>query len=193
MPRKPRLQVAGATYHITTHAVAELSVLAGEKTNTMFLGLLADIAKSYELSIRVFCLMTTHYHLLVTTHKPNVGDAMRQLNGQYARWFNHEQGRRGHVWDGRYHGDPIATDSHLLECIRYIALNPVRAGLCATPQKWVWSSYAALIGGAATPTFVNAAPVLRLFGPTRRSAVENIRGFVEIAARPDAAGLALAA
>jgi putative transposase len=193
MARKRRVQEAGATYHVTTHGVAELSLFPDESCSTRFLELLADVAAKYEWRVRIYCLLSTHYHFLVTTPQPNISAGMRDLNGRYARWFNRRHGRRGHVFDGRFHGDPIASDSHLLECIRYIALNPVRANLCAHPAQWRWSSYAALIGRAPPPSFLAQNAMLGLFGSSRRVAIDRIRAFVEVAAWPDSRGLTLAA
>jgi putative transposase len=193
MCRKPRRQVAGATYHVTTHGVAGLNVFPDDRCCEKFLALLAEATIKYQLRIRAYCLMSTHYHLLLTTPQPNIGRAMQYVNGQYARWFNRECGRRGHLWDARYGGEPIETDSHLLLCIRYIALNPVVPGLCRTPAEWHWSSYAALVGKAPPPRFLAHTAVLALFGQKRETAIERIRGFVEIAARPDSDGLRLAA
>ena len=191
MGRKLREQVAGATYHVTTHGMSELAVFADDASKATFLRYLAEATQKYGWRPRAYCLMTTHYHLLVTTPQENIAAGMQVLNGRYARWFNRERGRRGHVWESRYHGDRITTDSHLLETIRYVALNPVRAGLCRAPGIWPWSSYAALIGRREKPAFVASAEVLALFGSTRQRAVDRVRAFVETAARPDRDGLRL--
>jgi putative transposase len=191
MGRKLRAQIPGATYHITTHGISELEVLPNDAAKTAFLRFLGAATRAYGCRTRAYCLMTTHYHLLVTTPKANIAGGMQLLNGRYARWFNREHGRRGHVWESRYHGDAITTDSHLLETIRYVALNPVRSGLSRTPAAWPWSSYASLVGQSERAPFVDAQPVRTLFGSTRPRAVERVRRFVEVAARPDAQGLRL--
>jgi REP element-mobilizing transposase RayT len=191
MPRKLRHQEPGATYHVTTHGVSELLVLPDDATKTRFLELVAGVAARNGWRVRAYCLLTSHYHLLVTTPQGNIAAGMQELNGRYARWLNRASGRRGHVWEARYHGEPIQTDSHLLECIRYIALNPVRAGLVRAPARWAWSSYASLVDLASPLSFVDSAAVLALFGATRTVAAAQLRGFVEIAARPDADGLRL--
>src|SRR3954447_11838459 len=105
MPRKPRSQVAGATYHVTTHAVAGLFVFGDPRFCTKFLAILATASAKYGVHVRSYCLMGTHYHLLVTTPEPNIARFMQYVNGVYARWFNREHGRRGHVWDARYGGE----------------------------------------------------------------------------------------
>jgi REP-associated tyrosine transposase len=193
MGQKVRVQVAGATYHVTTQGVDGLDVFPDDGCRMRFLELLAESATKYGVRVRSYCLMTTHYHLLMTTTGANISRAMQHLNGRYARWFNVRHGRRGHVWAARFGGEPIETDAHLLLCIRYIALNPVRPGLARTPLLWRWSSYAALVGRTKPPPFLQQGAVLQLFGPNRRQAIERIRSFVEIAARPDADGLRLAA
>jgi REP element-mobilizing transposase RayT len=193
MARKRRVQEAGATYHVTTHGVADLTIFPDDDCFTRFLDLVGEVAAKYEWRVRMYCLLSNHYHVLVTTKHANISDGMRDLNGRYARWFNRRHGRRGHVFDRRFHGEPILSDSHLLECVRYIALNPVRANLCAHPARWRWSSYAALIGRAPPASFLAQNAMLALFGSSRRVAIQRIRAFVEIAAWPDERGLTLAA
>ena len=191
MGRHLRLQEPGATYHVTTHGIAELAVLPDDLARAHFLDLLAEAAARHAWRVRAYCVLTTHYHLLVTTPEGNIAQGMQHLNGRYAGWLNRERGRRGHVWEARYHGDPIRTDSHLLETIRYISLNPVRAGLCRAPSRWAWSSYSGLVGLEPALPFLDCRAVLALFGVTRQAAVSRIRAFVEVAVRPDADGLRL--
>jgi REP element-mobilizing transposase RayT len=193
MARRQRVQEGGATYHVTTHGMAELAVLPDAAAKQHFLWLLAEVGGRERWRIRAYCLMTTHYHLLVTTPEPTISTGMRSLNGRYARWLNFERERRGHVWEERFHGNPIRQESHFLECIRYLALNPVRAGIVTTPQEWTWSSYAALAGLSRPADFLDQTVLYPLFGPTRAVSISQIREFVETAARPDSRPLALAA
>src|SRR5207244_11563466 len=110
-----------------------------------------------------YCLMSTPYHLLVDTQTAELSDAMRDLNGIYAKWFNKEHGFRGHVFEERFSAESVTTESHLLEVVRYIALNPVRAGLVSTPARWRWGSFAVVMGGVRAPPFLDASWTLRLF------------------------------
>jgi hypothetical protein len=126
-----------------------------------------------------YCLMKTHYHLLLETPKADLADGMRRLNSLYAMSFNRRHQRVGHLFQGRYHSVVIQTESHLLEVLRYIALNPVRAGKCARPVEWRWGSYNATVEGKAPPFL--SLDVLRAFGADSSEAVAGFRSFVELA------------
>jgi putative transposase len=93
--------------------------------------------------------MHNHYHLLVRTPEPNLGAGMHRLNGHYARDFNRRYGRTGHLWERRYHSVLLCEDAHLAQTVGYIALNPVRAGICERPDQWRWSAHRGLAGLAA--------------------------------------------
>jgi REP element-mobilizing transposase RayT len=83
--------------------------------------------------------MTTHYHLLLETPKPNLAVGMKLINSAYAQGFNRRHKRVGALFQGRYHSVVIETERQLLHTALYIAFNPVRAGLCAEPEDWPWS------------------------------------------------------
>jgi hypothetical protein len=102
---------------------------------------------------------------------------MRQLNGTYAQRFNRRHGRVGHVLQARFHATLVARDAHLLALAAYLPLNPVRAGLCAEPEEWPWSSYRATLG-LEPPGVVAAERLLAHFGDTREQAREHYRAHV---------------
>jgi hypothetical protein len=127
--------------------------------------------------------MDTHFHLIVHTRKPNLSIGMQHLCSTYAQWFNWKYARRGHLFARRFASVHVTRDSHLLEAHRYVALNPVRAGLCDDPARWHWGSYRALSGLEPLPDFLEAAPVLDLFTSPTRTPQEAFRDFVLSAIR----------
>jgi hypothetical protein len=108
--------------------------------------------------------MGNHYHLLVETPEPNLSRGMHRLNGLYGQRFNRRHERVGHVFQGRFKGILVEKQSHLLELVRYVVLNPVRAGLVASAAEWEWSSYCATAGLAARPDWLRVDWVLSQFG-----------------------------
>ena len=104
-----------------------------------------------------YCLMDNHVHLLIETPHAGLGRGMQWLHGLYADTFNKRHGRSGHVFQGRYGAKRIKTDAQLWVTARYIARNPVEAGLCAEPGGWVWSSHAATVGACAAPAWLDVA------------------------------------
>lgn len=98
-----------------------------------------------------YCLMDNHFHLLVRTPLANLPRGMQQINSGHAQAYNRRHGRTGPLFERRYGAALVQEDVHLLEIFRYIALNPVRAGLCREPEDYAWSSHAALAGIAVSP------------------------------------------
>jgi len=84
--------------------------------------------------------MDNHYHLLVETEQPTLSRGMREVNGTYSQSFNRRHGRVGDVLQGRYKAILVDKDRYLTELQRYIALNPVRAGLCGRVGDRRWAA-----------------------------------------------------
>jgi putative transposase len=145
---------------------------------TDFCNRLARTIRKQAWHLRAFCLMTTHYHLLLEVEENRLQSGMQWLNGTYAQQFNRRHGRSGHLNGSRYSSTPVESERHLLRCFRYIALNPVVAGLCERPQDWLWSSYRGTATYAPGFPFVEDKPIRELFGSGPK-ALEMLRAFVE--------------
>ena len=143
-----------------------------------FLTIADNVVARHELICITYCVMGTHYHLLVETTNEDLSRAMERLNGLYARSFNRRHGLSGHVFERRFHSELVERDSHLLEACRYIVLNPVRAGICELPEEWPWSSHNAVLGLAPPPPFFSPSRVLSYFHHDPDLAREAYRRFV---------------
>ncbi len=110
-----------------------------------------------------YCLMTSHYHLIVEVTDGALPAAMHGLNLPYARNFNRRYGLRGHLQFAPYGARRIVDDDDLVRRFAYVANNPVEAGLCESPAAWPWSSYAGTVGLAPLASFVDPARILRCF------------------------------
>ena len=186
MPRPPRPQFAGATYHVTMRGVRGEPIYRELSDRQYFLGLLRGIVRDYEWQCFAYCEMTNHVHLVVRTLKANISAGMRHLNGRYAQWFNETHGFVGHVFQRRFHSSLIETERHLLVCAAYVVLNPVRAGMVLDPADWSWSSYRATIGFEDVPDLLHLTWLQREFGGSFRQARLRYRDFVELSMRPAA-------
>ena len=126
-----------------------------------FLEQLERTIVSHHITCHAFCEMTNHYHLVITTNEANLARAMHQLNSRYAEWWSRRHDRPGHVFQGRYGAQIVSTETYLLTACVYIARNPTRAGLVASPEKWPWSSYRATAGLDVIPSFLQPQAIWR--------------------------------
>jgi REP element-mobilizing transposase RayT len=170
MARPLRIQAPGLTYHVTARGVRRSSIYLDDEDRERFLTLLARVVDRYALQCHAYCQMTTHYHVALTTTDANLSRAIRQLNGEYAQWWNWRHDRNGHVFQARFYAQIVQDESYLLNVCRYIVLNPVRAGMVRRPEHWRWSSYRAMLGLAARPPFLDCRRLLEVLAPNDPSA-----------------------
>jgi putative transposase len=180
MVRPLRLLVDDGSYHVTTKGIASQRIYASEHDRTDFLELLDQITTRFGWRCLSYCLMDNHFHVLVQTPQPNLSRGVQQLKARYAQAFNARYGRAGPLFAGRFKARLIQKDAHLLEVFRYIALNPVRAGLCADPSAWAWSAHAALAGRREPARFLAVEEARNWFStPQDLDGREAYRVFVE--------------
>jgi REP element-mobilizing transposase RayT len=126
-------------FHANTHGVDEIAIFRDDDDRRAFLRLLAYVVRKDRWTCHAFCLMTTHYHVVVEAVLEDLSAGFRRLNGVYAQRFNRRHGREGHLFGDRFWSEQIESDEHLAAACRYVVANPVRAGLCATPVEWRWN------------------------------------------------------
>jgi putative transposase len=178
MARRARTELGDGIYHVTSRGNRAQRIFADDGDRRFFLALLARITAAHRWSLHSYCLLDTHYHLVVESLRPDLSAGMRRLNGTYAQGFNARHGFAGHLFQERFYSGVIEADGHLLELVRYVALNPVRAGLCREASGWQWSSYPSLIGRRCADPFVSHDKILRLFSGDPTKAQRSIRKFV---------------
>ena len=178
MPRPPRVLVAGGVYHVTAQGNTGRIAFEDDDDRERFLELVAEVVRRREWSCRSYCLLSTHYHLLFRTPEPDLAAGMQYLNGCFAQWANWRRNQEGHVFKRRYGARLVAHEGHALEVHRYIALNPVRAGIVRNPLAWRWSSLSALLGGRPADDFLDVDGALEWFGASLASARRRLRTFI---------------
>lgn len=159
----PRVQVANVVYHVNTVGAGGIDVFLDGDDRSRFLRILAYVTEKHGWRCHLYCLLSNHYHLVVTTPQPNLAAVMHVLNGLYAQTFNKRHARKGHLFGARYHDEIVSTEAHALAVCSYVPLNPWRAGLCEQPEHWPWSSYASTLGLRKSPWFLDDEWVLRQF------------------------------
>jgi putative transposase len=164
MARRLRLEGAGLTYHVWARGLARMVIYRDDSDREEFLERFAAITESHNVDCHAYCLMCTHYHLVITTNEANLSGAMKQLNSPYAKWWNGRHSRTGHLLHDRFGSQLIEEDSYLLTACRYVVLNPVRAGMVSRPEEWPWSSYRATAGLDPIPAFLRPDMLWRQLG-----------------------------
>lgn len=178
MARRKRGHLPAGIYHVTTRSAGPIPLFRDDDDRTMFSALLTRTLSKTESVCRGFCLMTTHYHLLLDIAENVLQAGMQQMNGNYGRAFNVCHGRDGHLFGDRYYAVMVESDQHMLALLRYLARNPVEAGLCAKPSDWYWSSYRGCVDIDQEFPFVDSSMFRGYFRTPRDSGVDALRIFV---------------
>ena len=119
MPRKPRIEIAGY-YHVINRGVEQRVIFKEDEDYKKFEELLCIYAPSYGITIHNYCLMSNHYHLLIEIEKETLSKFMRQINMNYAIYFNKKYSRSGHLWQGRFKSWYVTDEAYLYTLILYI-------------------------------------------------------------------------
>jgi len=178
MARNPRLEVPGGIYHVATRGNNCEPIVWDDHDRSFFVWTLTRTSRRHGWSLLAYCLMTNHYHAVVRLDRDRLSQGMCELNGGFARRMNLRHDRVGHLFEKRFFSKLIETDAQLLEALRYVVLNPVRAGLCASAAAWPWSSYRATAGLELPISGLAVGDVLRLFGSHPAQARRAYRQFV---------------
>jgi putative transposase len=183
MPRRLRDKAAGM-FHVYTHCVWASQTLFRDDADRMtFLRELARARAKASWTCVGYCLMSSHYHLILDVQDEALPVGMHSLNFRYACAYNARYAMKGHVFAARYDSPRVRDDDHLLAVYRYAMRNPVRADLCAEPQDWRWSSYAATVGLAPAVGLCDPGAVLEAVGgASLDTRIARLRRLVE---RPD--------
>jgi REP element-mobilizing transposase RayT len=178
MGRKPRIFEPDAYYHLTSRGNNGEAIVRDDLDCLDFLRWLSRIVFEEKWRVISYCLMTNHYHLLVGPPNTGFAGGMQRLNCGHARRMNRKHERTGHLFKNHYSWRPVESDAHLHEAIRYIVLNPVRAGICKGPEDWPWSSYRACAGLELPSDLLALGDLLGLFGRNPPKAHAAYRTFV---------------
>jgi REP element-mobilizing transposase RayT len=138
--RFPRLSYPGAFHHATNRGINGENILASDGDKRFFLELLARKSKTSGIRVFAYCLMDNHYHLVVENSSGRLSQFFKQLNGHYGLYYRQKTGSQGYVFQGRYFSSLIQDDSYLTLVIKYVLLNPVKAGSTPSALAYPWSS-----------------------------------------------------
>ncbi len=177
MPRRPRISLPDIPLHIIQRGNNRQACFYADEDFRRYLDWLEEYAAKSLCRIHAYVLMTNHVHLLLTAEESHgAGALMKALGQRYVQYINRTYRRSGTLWEGRFRSCLIQEDSYLLACMRYIELNPVRAGMVAHPGEYRWSSYRTNAQGEANPLMSPHTLYLALGsdGPGRQAAYREL-------------------
>jgi REP element-mobilizing transposase RayT len=140
MPRRPRIELPGF-YHVINRGVEQRNIFKEPADYEYFEELMCFYMKSYGITLHNYCLMSNHYHLLIEITQENLSKFMRQLNMNYAIYFNKKYNRVGHLWQGRFKSWYVTDEAYLYTLMCYIEQNPLNANMVKTLEAYPYSSY----------------------------------------------------
>jgi len=147
MARLPRLSIPGSLHHVMQRGNNHEVIVKTDADRQMLLALLAEQALQFRVAFHAYVLMDTHLHLLLTPSTTDGISLMMQAVGRrYVRYFNDLHHRSGTLWDGRYRSTVVQAERHLVACMCFLDLMPVRSGVVAQADLYAWSSHCAYVG-----------------------------------------------
>jgi putative transposase len=197
MPRQARLDTPGVLQHVMARGIERRKIFWDDKDRASFLKRMAQIFEETQTQCYAWALIPNHFHILLRTGPTPLSNVMRRLMTGYAVTFNHRHKRAGHLFQNRYKSVVCEEDPYLLELVRYIHLNPMRAKIIEdlkTLDKYPWTGHSVLLGNNKNPLIPEISPVieedtflaektvedvLQYFGNNLREARRRYRAFVE--------------
>ncbi len=178
MSRPLRIEYPGAWYHVMNRGRRGENVFSDKEDYDRFLELLKDSSEMWNVRIAAYCLMSSHYHILIQTPDANLSRFMRHVNGVYTQRFNWFHGCDGPLFRGRFKSILVDKDAYLLQLVRYIHRNPLEAGIVDKLDTYDWSSHQGYISRAKKWDWLYKDFVLCMFANDKRQQRRAYRQFV---------------
>lgn len=177
MARRPRVHFPGALFHVVSRGNQRQGIYKDDEDHRRFQALLGEVVKGHSITLYAYVLMPNHFHLLLEVGRSPLAKAMQSLLYRYTRHYNRRYRKIGHLFQGRYRAILCDRDSYLMELIRYLHLNPVRAGLSSDPSRYRWSSHRDYLRGKSE-TGLAVDRGLALWGARRGQSIRAYRQFI---------------
>jgi len=145
MARKPRVDLIGF-HHVSNQGMHKANILATIIEKNKFLEMICRACSTYDAILHGYCLMDNHYHLLIETKRENLSSFMRQINGNYAIYFNRSRERSGPLWRGRYKSWHLIHQEYLDYTIKYIEYDPIKSDVAFFVSDYPYTMSAAILG-----------------------------------------------
>ena len=181
MPRQARLDIPGALHHIMLRGIDRSNIFIDREDKERFLERLGQTVQSSKCAICAWVIMDNHVHLLFRSGQEGISSVMRKVLTWYAQYYNRHHRRTGHLFENRYKSILCDEDLYLHALVRYIHLNPVRAGIIKTVKEldeYAWSGHRAIIEKTVHP-WMDYDTVLSRFADTKKKAIAQYRKYIQ--------------
>ncbi|MBU0730441.1 MAG: transposase [Proteobacteria bacterium] len=178
MARKPRLHVAGGFSHVILRGNDGEKIFFSNKDRARLFQLIQEGTERFQYRLHAYCFMSNHIHLIIQVGAIPLSKIVQNLSFRYTKYINKKKNRVGHLFQGRYKAILIDADSYMLELVRYIHNNPVRAGMTIKADDYKWSSHQVYLG-AQELSLLTTDWILGQFAKTKPAARRKFAEFVE--------------
>lgn len=177
MARKTRVFYPGALYHVMLRGNHGEKIFFSNDDRHYFYKLIDEGINRFDYHVHAFCLMINHVHLAIQVSNTSLSKIIQNLAFRYSRWVNKKQRRVGHLFQGRHKAILVDIDAYLLNLVRYIHLNPIRANIVEKLEQYPWSSHLSYLNNNQFP-WLNTDRVLSFFSSNRKKAQYNYLKFM---------------
>lgn len=178
MSRPLRIEYKDAWYHIMNRGRRGEQIFSKSSDHEIFIELLQEAVDLWDVRISAYCLMSNHYHLLIQTPQGNISRCMRHINGIYTQRYNRSHKCDGQLFKGRYKSILVEQDNYLLELVRYIHRNPLRASIADNLTQYKWSSHHGYISSAKQWDWLHKDIILAMLSPDNRKSKKAYLNFM---------------
>ena len=180
MSRPLRIEFPDAWYHVMNRGRRAEKIFIDSIDYQVFVELLKETAETWNVKVAAYCLISNHYHILLKTPEANISRSMRHLNGVYTQRFNRRHRVDGPLFRGRYKSIVVGADPYLLQLVRYIHKNPVKAGLVEKPGQYAWSSHKGYLSVAGKWDWLYKDFILSLLSPKKQDWLKRYKAFMSL-------------
>lgn len=141
MPRAARRKSESNIYHVILRSINKQQLFEDDEDRDKLFTVLRECKELSGFELYAYCLMSNHIHFLLKTGKEDLETVFRRIGARFVYWYNAKYGRVGHLFQDRYKSEAVEDDAYFLTVLRYIHQNPVKAGICTSPEEYRYSSY----------------------------------------------------
>ena len=174
MPRTARIKSSTGIYHIITRGINQQNIFSSDDDYERFLHTLIRYCRKSTSEIYAYCLMDNHIHLLLREGQEPIATTMKKIGTSYVYYYNWQYNRKGHLFQDRFKSEPVEDDAYFLTVLRYIHLNPIKAGIADDLASYPYSSYSEYTDKAK---LINPIFALNMFNQENDQAIEEFINF----------------